>query len=354
MMKMLRALVTVLLCCGCGFGCGSAPTTPTTPTPGSSTPAAQVADPHEPEFAKRMKTIRQALAGLSRVGKDLEAAERRFEELGVYGLAVLEVESERKDVVGGRALEMAARLRRVLLGDEGPGQRALMKRVDEEDETLAISARGQSAMLVGASLCGQNGIGFAATPAAAKTLRSRTMDFVVPQGQTLPYTLKRYAEQAGVSLVLRYGSALLCTKDERLTTTFGAHADVSGMPEEVRRKAAARCMAAPFKFSGDVGMLLRVFRERASWPYGLETDARLKKNEIELVVAAGAFDEQLAALAHAAGGVFHWRSGSLVLEPVDGGWRKNALRAASLAGDRRVNRRLLPQLKKTWRRLRKK
>jgi len=326
------------------------PTHALTPRPSHKlTPKPTYTKKHPTDEMMRMRKVKahlhSLLERLKGYGRESEVASDRLVRLGVEALAAVKADWEDSLLRGEDVWEALRRLEAVYVGDVGVAQssaeEALKKRA------VGVDVKGGEARLaaVASALAELNGVGAVLTPPAAEKARLWDGPFSTPDRATVKEVFEALAESAGLSVVWRFGSAVLCTNPQK--AAFSEVFDLS-IPEDVWKALATRLPA--YGWEGPVDALLRKMRDASGVRWELAADRAIGKCGVQVMVPAGTLWEQMGVVALSVGGRWTWRAGALVL--ARGALEVDTQLRAENSKNWRKNRLALPKLMDAWRRIR--
>ena len=298
---------------------------------------------------KRMRKVKARLHSLLErlkgYGRESEVASDRLVRFGVEALAAVKADWEDGLLRGDDVWEALRRLEAVYEGDVGAAQLSAEGALKER--AVGVDVKGGEARLaaVACALAELNGVGAVLTPSAAEKARLWDGPFSTPDRATVKEAFEALAESAGLSVVWRFGSAVLCTNPQK--AAFSEVFDLS-IPEDVWKALATRLPA--YGWEGPVDALLRKMRDASGVRWELAADKAISKCGVRMMVPAGALREQMGVVALAVGGRWTWRAGALML--ARGVLEIDTQLRAKNSKNWRENRLVLPKLMDAWRRIR--
>ena len=330
-------------------GCASEPTVLTLQPAHKLTPQPTYTKKHPTDETVRMRKakahLHSLLERLRGYGRESEVASDSLARFGVEALAAVKADWEDGLLGGEDGWKSLRRLMAIYVGDVGVAESSAEEALKKRAVGVDVK-RGEAGLAaVASALAELNGVGAVLTPPAAEKARLWDGPFSTPDRATVKGAFEALAESAGLSVVWRFGSAVLCTNPQK--AAFSEVFDLS-IPEDVWKALATRLPA--YGWEGPVDALLRKMRDASGVRWELAADKAISKCGVRMMVPAGTLREQMGVVALSVGGRWTWRSGAMVL--ARGVLEIDMQLRAKNSKNWRENRLVLPKLMDAWRRIR--
>ena len=307
------------------------------------------AEGHSADAMERMRRAKPRLDALIDAmrgeGGESAAATDRLLRFGVEALAAVKADWEDGLLRVEDVWVVLRRLTGVYVGDVGAAQLSTEEALKRRAVGVDVGEGEAGLAAVACALARLNGVGAVLTPSAAEKARFWSGHFSTPDRATVKGAFEALAQSAGLCVVWRFGSAVLCTDPQK--AAFSEVFDLS-IPADVWKALATRLPA--YGWDGPVDVLLRKMRNASGLSWELAADKAMGRCALQVMVPAGTLREQMGVVALAVGGRWTWRGGALVL--AQGVLEVDVQLRAENSKNWRKNRLALPKLMDAWRRMR--